>query len=338
MFSLSQQHLLNELIRGDEPFLLCAFPEQRHFTLYTKRKIDDCAFAVVSDADVEIVDFDGRTHTFDDEAGSEPSLETKSTSFEEYKDAFSAVVASLRRNGGKTVLSRVVCGNAQRTFADIAADYFSEFGNTFRYIYNMPSTGLWIGASPELLLDNDMNSGELHTAALAGTRTCNEASMEWDRKNLEEHELVVRFITDCLVAHGLTPVAGTQRSKRFGEIEHLMTPISSKSTEKAAELLHTLSPTPALSGYPRHDSLLMIKEVERHNRRCYGGYISVTENCRTRAYVNLRCARLSRDRSKPSYNVFVGGGVTALSELHSEWNETERKSDVLLAILNNQNK
>ena len=93
-----------------------------------------------------------------------------STPRDEYDNALNKVVNGLKLRGGKTVISRVICGDA----ADIdwlsaTEKYFTCFPSTFRYLYYTAATGAWLGASPELLLECD-NAGNLSTMSLAGTR------------------------------------------------------------------------------------------------------------------------------------------------------------------------
>jgi isochorismate synthase len=46
-------------------------------------------------------------------------------------------------------------------------------------------------------------------------------------------------------------------------------------------------------------------------------------------FVNLRCMQLAGRFA----HLYVGGGITAESDPHSEWRETEMKAETMLSVL-----
>lgn len=241
-----------------------------------------------------------------------------------------------RRRNAKTVLSRVISGTSVRTFSEIIRELFATFPHAFRFVFFTQETGLWAGASPELLLSHDSADNSIATMALAGTRPRTSGPHTgWDEKNIEEHNLVTDFIVQALVNAGATPETGTTTTEIYGEVEHLLTPITATGDNAAAAaVLDIINPTPALAGTPRDAALNDIREIENHDRQCYGGYIAIHSPEGIRAYVNLRCVMLEQiSEKKFTYNIFTGGGITALSDPAAEWMETELKSHRLRAIL-----
>lgn len=260
-----------------------------------------------------------------------------STSKEEYYTGCKTEIDSLRHQGGKTVYSRVIAGRSERPVAEATSELFKRLPDTFRFIARTPDGQLWIGASPELLLDNRPAEGILFTCALAGTRSCRvDSTQQWDNKNIAEHRMVVDFILSALESMDLVPAAGVTGTRVYGRAVHLHTPIQARSTSAWRSLLDRLSPTPALAGYPRAHALERIKSIEHHRRGYYGGYVAVElPDGRTVAYVNLRSMRVKTiDDSGFEYNIFVGGGLTADSDPTTEWNETSLKAGLLLDIVN----
>lgn len=253
----------------------------------------------------------------------------RATDKETYLKCVSGVISALKDKPEwyKTVVSRVIKCRSGESVSTVALRYFDQFPETFRYIWNHPSTGLWIGATPELLLDyRDRQC--LKTMALAGTRLMGESG-PWDRKNRLEHDAVTRFIVDTLTPCCKEVVVGAECELPFGKICHLCTPVAGIGLKPDIEidrLIDTLSPTPAVSGYPRRDATTMISAVECHDRRYYGGYIQF----KGRAWVNLRCAMVSVEAHETEYTVISGGGVTAQSNAEDEWHETELKSRPLV--------
>ncbi len=253
----------------------------------------------------------------------------KSTSRDEYLRSLSAVIDSLRRGDGrKVVISRIkVVETRDLDKVALADAVFSEFRRAFCFFYYHPSLGLWLGASPELLLGRD-GCGILHTMALAGTRPAGTCA-PWDRKNIEEHRAVTDFIVEKLRSCELQPEVGECATLPYGKaIEHLCTKVSARASDSSSfkRVLEALHPTPALCGYPVGFALEAIGRAEAHCRSCYGGYISVGDA----AYVNLRCARIYSDGS---CCLFAGGGIMPDSDPDDEWAETERKASSLLSII-----
>ncbi|MDE6802253.1 MAG: chorismate-binding protein, partial [Muribaculaceae bacterium] len=165
---------------------------------------------------------------------------------------------------------------------------------TLRYIYFTPETGCWMAATPELLLNYNREGGFSHTMALAGTRkrTYSDDLDNWDEKNQYEHNIVADVILDSLEHLGVKSIEERENMIKTGSVEHLCHDIRFKAEGVSAEkILDTLSPTPALGGFPREIALQFLDYYELHPRRCYGGYV-VIDDKDLLAYVNLRCANV----------------------------------------------
>ena len=72
-----------------------------------------------------------------------------------------------------------------------------------------------------------------------------------------------------------------------------------------------------------------IVEHERYDREFYSGYIGLIQGNEREYYVNLRSSQLFKD----VIYIYVGGGITATSQAHKEWKETELKSSTILNAL-----
>lgn len=254
-----------------------------------------------------------------------------STPRDGYLCTTAALVDGLKRRGGKCVRMRSICSRSSRTdVAAAAAELFARYPDAFCSCYYTPATGMWLGATPELLLDCD--GARARTMSLAGTRRAAPGT-PWDSKNTAEQAYVTRFICEALRGLGLEPECGPDSTLRYGAIEHICTRIEAAMAPQTTvgELLDALSPTPAVAGTPRDTALGEIAATEDTPRRCYAGYLLHSDaSGRTRAYVNLRCAQVAPD----GFCIYVGGGITADSAPAAEWEETEAKAAVLLDILN----
>jgi isochorismate synthase len=234
------------------------------------------------------------------------------------------------KGGGKTVYARRISNaGAHVDWAAVADEYFRAFPQTFRFIFATPSDGCWLGATPELLLQRKAGSGKLTTMALAGT--LRNDTDRWDAKNIEEHNYVTRFIVDTFARFGIKAEVSPAEDVRFGAIRHLCHRISAEYSGPIVPLLNALSPTPALSGFPREEALDMIGRVESP-RSLYGGYVGINSADGICAYVNLRSMCFNPDGG---YCIYSGGGITSQSDTADEWLETEAKSAVLRRCIAN---
>lgn len=250
-----------------------------------------------------------------------------------YDEAFHAMTRRLKKDGGKVVLSRHESLFTPTAITDTARNYFTSAPTSFRYMCFTPETGLWMGATPELLLETVPGSNEIRTMALAGTLPEGDNS-EWDSKNLTEHQVVVKFITNILTSHGLEVKADAPVELQSGMVRHLCTNITACGTLKSVEeIINDLNPTPAVAGWPRTIAIAEIDAFETHQRRCYSGIIGIKTGQTLRVFVNLRCAFIAPatlDNQKGwVYNIYAGGGLMPDSILEKEWDETSCKMATL---------
>lgn len=257
-----------------------------------------------------------------------PSL--TSTRKVSYEEAFRQMSRRLKKEGGKVVLSRHVSLFSTKSLIEVVEDYFTKSPSTFRYLCFTPESGVWFGATPEILIDHKTGTDEITTMALAGTRI-NTMSGVWDQKNIDEHNVVVDFITGILLSHGLDVSADEPTDLVSGNVTHLCTQITAKGTVKSdTAIINDLNPTPAVAGWPRQQSIKEIDVFETHQRRFYSGIVGIRDKEGLHVYVNLRCAFIAPatcgDGQKGwVYNLYAGGGLVASSNLEDEWTETENK-------------
>lgn len=251
-----------------------------------------------------------------------------------YDEAFRAMTRRLQKDGGKVVLSRHVALYSAADLIDVADAYFSRSSSAFRYLCFTPETGVWLGATPELLLESAPGADEVRTMALAGSRPTDGPTGTWDAKNLLEHGIVVNFITDILSSHGLEVTADPLDELQAGPVTHLCTRITGRGTiHNVGPIINDLNPTPAVAGWPRSLAIAEIDAFETHQRRCYAGIVGVKDDDGLHVYVNLRCAFAARahldGRDGWVYNLYAGGGLMPDSALDDEWAETQRKMEAL---------
>lgn len=266
--------------------------------------------------------------------GDKPDVQpwTRSIRKPVYLERIGKLIGQLADTGGKTVISRAICGSdVQVDWIAVARTLFARFSDTYRFLYYTPQTGAWLGASPEILLEYDRPTEMVTTMALAGTRQYGTAG-EWDSKNVREHKFVTDYIVRILAACRLQAAVGPAENVRYGIVEHLCHRITvgEVAPQQIIPIMAALSPTPALAGYPLWDAIEHITTIEDYPRICYGGFVGNVDNGNVRCYVNLRSVHFSDN----AFCMMVGGGITSDSDPLREWDETEAKSSILNQIIN----
>ena len=251
----------------------------------------------------------------------------------------------------KVVLSRKMETDRIAPPIDIFQEILRRYNRAFCYLWYHPKVGMWLGATPEILLQ--LRGRQLTTMSLAGTQiVLDNQDPEWGGKELEEQELVTQYIFGALRNKVSQLKISVAESVKAGSLWHLRTKISG-IIEKGnlAEVITAMHPTPAVCGMPMQKAKKFILDNENYNREYYTGFlgelnfktekerVSSKKNIENKAYktvkktstlyVNLRCMQISKSKVL----VYVGGGVTKDSVPEEEWEETVAKSKIMLGVL-----
>ena len=259
-----------------------------------------------------------------------PALQA-STSYMEYLDKVGDLVDLLKRSNGKCVISRV--DSYSDPFFDISSmagafiSAVKNYPDLMVYIFYTPLTGCWMAATPESLVESDGRG--FSTMALAGTVVASDNPV-WDEKNTREHDIVVEDISRKLSRLGLDFYVSEKETFTAGNNMHLLTRFSGSLGKSDADTIaRTLHPTPAIAGYPLDESIEQINNIERHQRRCYCGTVTVENGSEMKSYVTLRCVEFS----PKGYAFYAGGGITGQSVPSEEWIETARKISTIASVM-----
>ncbi len=241
------------------------------------------------------------------------------------------------------VLEKVVISGI--SIKEVAADFdvFNYYENLCRqypnvlvYLFYSIESGLWIGATPELLLQ--FNDKQLKTVSLAGTKSLKNKNTEtpWQQKEIDEQYLVTKHIQDCFQQHFSEPLEISEtKTISTGHLLHLRTDFKLQSQNGSLQkyffsFLKDLHPTPAVGGSAKAKAIAHILKTEKHERAYYTGYLGpVNLEGNSNLYVNLRCLKYENNR----LILFTGAGITAESDPEKEWEEIQLKAETLLNIL-----
>lgn len=233
----------------------------------------------------------------------------------------------------KIVLSRSKTITKNKGFSPGEAFYraMDKYKHSYVYLINTPTSGTWLGSTPEMLLTGSRNIWQ--TVALAGTRYPNKGNVSWDDKNLREQHLVTSYILNQLAKYKITPEINGPYTTRAANLAHLRTDLVFQLTEtnNLGKLINSLHPTPAVSGLPKEEAYRYIEEYEGYNRKYYTGFLGMIDlDNETNIYVNLRCMEIG----KSLLTLFVGSGLVLSSTAKDEWKETEQKLKTMANIVN----
>ena len=231
----------------------------------------------------------------------------------------------------KVVITREELWGAKNIdFSAIFKDLVNAYDDAFVYIWFHPLVGMWIGATPEMLIEKDDEF--IHSTAVAGTRSI-EDNGDWGHKEVQEQKLVSDYVVDVFEKNLLSGVRefGPETIKA-GKLEHLKTDVTGELSYSSNinYLVNSLHPTPAVCGLPLAKAKDFIKDKEGYNRTFYSGFLGeLNLDNHTEFYVNLRCLQVVKEGVK----FFVGGGITAESKAEDEWEETVKKAKTLKDIV-----
>jgi isochorismate synthase len=240
-------------------------------------------------------------------------------------------VSVLKETGmKKVVLSRKQGFPKKASDLEILSNLLDQYTKANCYFFYHPKVGKWMGATPEILVR--VEEGKLQTMSLAGTAMYKENEVhEWGKKEIEEQELVTDFIINSLDENGALNI---QKSKvntvRAGSLIHLSTDITaSVAMDDKSNMIDALHPTPAVCGMPRDQAMEFILQNENYDRSFYTGYFGIVDQNSANFFVNLRCMQLYDQE----VDLYVGGGITALSDPKSEYEETVNKLLTMKKVL-----
>lgn len=245
-----------------------------------------------------------------------------------YKEQFDSLHKKLiSKELNKIILSKTITitdiDKAEQVY--IYHNLTLNYPNAMVYWVHLPHLGInWLGATPETLVKKV--GTDLHTVALAGTKLPNA---QWTDKERHEQQLVTDYILDTISEFEYSKASTI--STNTGVVEHLTTPITIHNTsEKINMIAEKLHPTPAICGLPKDEAYKTILDTEKHDREYYCGIVGILDiEGVSQLFVNLRCMKMAENKAQ----IFVGGGLTASSQMEQEWKETERKANTLRCFL-----
>jgi anthranilate synthase component 1 len=205
-----------------------------------------------------------------------------------------------------------------------------------------------VGASPETLVS--VRGTEVVSNPLAGTCSRGESPVEdrrlagellADEKERAEHTMLVDLARNDVrrvSEPGSVRVSEFMNVLKYSHVQHIESTVTGQLAEgtDAFDATRAAFPMGTLSGAPKMRAMEIIHELESTPRGLYGGgvgYFSWTGDADMA--IVIRTALLEHESTGESDRITVraGAGIVADSDPASEYDETERKMDGVLAAL-----
>tara|TARA_B100002051_G_scaffold132858_2_gene126274 strand:+ start:9598 stop:10977 length:1380 start_codon:yes stop_codon:yes gene_type:complete len=270
----------------------------------------------------------------------------KSEGIKTDKNKFIDQVAYIKDKIKKKKVRKVVLSNIYKysikkegTYSLLLESMIKEYPECTIFYFDYLNEGKFLGASPELVLKNTNNNIEID--ALAGSinngktiseQKENEKKLYESKKINDEHDIVIKGIKKSLLENNIKIKCGKKHVLKLKNIQHLKTSITAiKNDMKIMDILNTLSPTPALSGYPKNKSIDIINDIEDFDRGWYSGTIGyISNNLNAEFYAGLRSAYINDEY----IYIYAGAGITIDSNEDEEWLEIKNKMNAIDQIIN----
>ncbi len=251
----------------------------------------------------------------------------------------------------KVVLSRKeVLEITKFDFTTTFLQLVKKYPNAFSYLWYHPKIGIWLGATPEILLQVKKNRFKI--MSLAGTQAYNGTkNVVWKTKEIQEQKIVTDYIVNCCGEKNIACKISDAYTVKAGNILHIRTDIQGNisDTNTISTLIEVLHPTPAVCGMPKSKAREFIIKNERYNREFYTGFLGELNldyttkrqqrnienhsykraSLETNLFVNLRCMQVQKN----AIELYLGGGITKGSIPQDEYTETVLKSRIIKNIL-----
>lgn len=337
---------------------------QNNDTVYKTTHFDDCGFVFSPFSNIEnnvltplkhsrLLHCDFNIEQIDNQTNN-INITENSTEKTFHINLINKGIEAIKKNAfKKVVLSRhEIIHDIHENPILILKKLLAIYNTALVYCWYHPKIGLWLGATPETLLNITGNS--LTTMSLAGTQPYKKkGEVVWKNKEKNEQQLVTNFIVENLKNKAESLNISETKTVKAGELLHLQTKIRVRllQNNNLKQIIKSLHPTPAVCGLPRTDAKKFIINNENYDREFYTGFLGElnfkqqqTRNRNSRniennaynstqtttdLYVNLRCMQIKNGCA----TIYAGGGITKDSIPENEWEETVSKAMTMKTIL-----
>ena len=262
------------------------------------------------------------------------TLSVKEKNLEEWTNLIKRAKESIKNSS----LEKIVVANRQKIHLskiDIGKtiqNLIIRYPNCTTFMYKNGES-IFFGSTPEKIFD--YNGEVLRIQALASSIPNNGqkfSEIESSFKNStlrKEHNIVVNhFIQKLKSISKEKIIISDPMIIELENIYHLLTKLQIKIKHlNHLNILESLHPSPALSGYPVDEAIEWIRKYETFHRGWYSGTIGYIDNNESHFYAALRCANFLSN--KQTIMAYAGNGIVENSNADFEIKELKSKFKVI---------
>ena len=262
------------------------------------------------------------------------TLSVKEKNLKEWTDLIKRAKESIKNSS----LEKIVVANRQKIHLskiDIGKtiqNLIIRYPNCTTFMYKNGES-IFFGSTPEKIFD--YNGEVLRIQALASSIPNNGqkfSEIESSFKNStlrKEHNIVVNhFIQKLKSISKEKIIISDPMIIELENIYHLLTKLQIKIKHlNHLNILESLHPSPALSGYPVDEAIEWIRKYETFHRGWYSGTIGYIDNNESHFYAALRCANFLSN--KQTIMAYAGNGIVENSNADFEIKELKSKFKVI---------
>ena len=262
------------------------------------------------------------------------TLSVKEKNLEEWTNLIKRAKESIKNSS----LEKIVVANRQKIHLskiDIGKtiqNLIIRYPNCTTFMYKNGES-IFFGSTPEKIFD--YNGEVLRIQALA-------SSIPNDGQKFSEIESSFKNCTlrnehNIVVNHFIQRIKSISKEKiiisdpmiiELENIYHLLTKLQIKIKHlNHLNILESLHPSPALSGYPVDEAIEWIRKYETFHRGWYSGTIGYIDNNESHFYAALRCANFLSN--KQTIMAYAGNGIVENSNADFEIKELKSKFKVI---------
>ena len=199
--------------------------------------------------------------------------------------------------------------------------------NTYDFCFQHDGRSCFIGCSPECLYR--VEGRKIYSESIAGTKAvgkteqANKSLQEellGSEKEAEEHEYVFQDVKAALneICQSFSVVSKNEILE-LSDVQHFRSRFDGlvKQGVGNIDILNALHPTAAVNGFPREESMVMIRRYESYGRGWYAGPVGWIGRNSADFAVGIRSAYVHGNR----VDLYAGAGIVAASDAEEEWQE-----------------
>lgn len=210
----------------------------------------------------------------------------------------------------------------------------NSFAKSSFFCFEFKKGAAFLGATPECLYTR--KNRYIKTEAIAGTAPTKEKhNLLSSSKELNEFSFVPDFLSSKLRKISTSLTKTDNKTIDIGYLKHLYSEFEAELLPEVEDenIIASLFPSPALSGFPQREAIEKIKEIEGVDRHWYASPVGWISEHSAELIIAIRSCLISKEK----VHLFVGNGIVDGSTPQREWDELNTKMTPFLSLFSHEN-